>query len=62
MQRRILALCSVLAFGLTLSACDKKEDKKDDKKADAKKADAKKDDAKDDKGGEDKKDGEDGGW
>ena len=60
MQRRLLALCSVLAFGLTLSACDKKEDKKDDKKADAKKDDAKKDDAKEADKGEEKKEG--GGW
>jgi hypothetical protein len=57
MLTRALTLALTFSFGLTLVACDKKEDKKDakadDKKTDDKKADDKKD------GGEEKADG---GW
>jgi hypothetical protein len=49
-----LALALTLAFGFTVTACDKKEDKKEDKKDD-KKAEEKKAE------GEEKKEG-DGGW
>lgn len=55
MHKHALALTAALALSFSLSACDAKEEKKDDKKADAKKDDAKKDEKKADEKKE-------GGW
>lgn len=55
MLRRALPLAVTLAFGLTVVACDKKDEKKtEDKKADDKKADEKADAKAEEKA--------DGGW
>ena len=62
MSKQLLTLAAASVFCLSLSACDKQEEKKDDKKeADAKKdGDAKKEgEGKDDGKGEEKKEG---GW